>query len=74
MIAFAFGVEFLGFLMLNLVFIPNYGLARGSFISLFTSVSAFNNAGFSLFSDNLMSYSGNPMINIIVPALIILGE
>ncbi|MCD8785643.1 TrkH family potassium uptake protein [Staphylococcus gallinarum] len=73
MIAFAFGVEFLGFLMLNLVFIPDYGLARGSFISLFTSVSAFNNAGFSLFSDNLMSYSGNPMINIIVPALIIFG-
>ncbi len=40
---------------------------------LFTSVSAFCNAGFALQSDNLIAYQGSPLILHAVAALIILG-
>ncbi|WP_271253165.1 TrkH family potassium uptake protein [Pseudanabaena sp. Chao 1811] len=41
--------------------------------SIFLSVNAFNNAGFSLFTDNLMGYVKTPMISIIIGLLIIFG-
>ena len=36
-------------------------------------MSAFNNAGFSLFSDNLMRYRGDLVVNLVITGLIILG-
>jgi trk system potassium uptake protein TrkH len=39
----------------------------------FHSISAFNNAGFSLIQDNLMSFVTDPVINITIALLIILG-
>ena len=33
-----------------------FGAGRAAYLGLFHAVSAFNNAGFSLFSDNLMGY------------------
>jgi len=41
--------------------------------AIFHSVNAFNNAGFSLFSDNLMGYVQTPMVSIIIGLLIIFG-
>lgn len=41
--------------------------------AIFHSVNAFNNAGFSLLSDNLMSYVNAPMMSIIIGLLIIFG-
>jgi len=49
------------------------GWARGLWFGLFHSVSAFNNAGFSLFSDNLMGYRGDLTINLVITTLIIAG-
>lgn len=72
-VVFSLMIEAVGFLFLTMVFVPDYGFKEGSFISIFTSISAFNNAGFGLFSDNLMSYSNDLIVNILVPALIILG-
>lgn len=43
------------------------------FYSLFHSISAFGNAGFSLFSDNLMAYRGNIWINLVICLLIVAG-
>jgi trk system potassium uptake protein TrkH len=43
------------------------------FMSVFHSISAFCNAGFSTFSDNLERYVTNPTVNIAVMSLIILG-
>lgn len=43
------------------------------FSSVFHSISAFCNAGFSLNSDNLMNFKGNFGINITMMGLIILG-
>ncbi len=41
--------------------------------AIFHSVNAFNNAGFSLFTDNLMGYVNTPIVSIIIGLLIIFG-
>ncbi|MEE9308548.1 MAG: TrkH family potassium uptake protein [Spirochaetia bacterium] len=43
------------------------------FISVFHAVSAFCNAGFSLFSDSLEGFRSNTLVNLTVTALIICG-
>ncbi|MBN1503978.1 MAG: hypothetical protein JW952_02825 [Candidatus Eisenbacteria bacterium] len=43
------------------------------FTAIFHSVSAFCNAGFSLYSTNLGSYVGNPAVSLTICGLIILG-
>jgi len=65
--------EAIGTLCIALSFVPKYGLGKGLFLSIFTSISAFNNAGFALFKDNLMSTVNDPIITITVPLLIIMG-
>jgi trk system potassium uptake protein TrkH len=40
---------------------------------MFHSISAFCNAGFSLFPDNLLRYSGNIIVNATICSLIVLG-
>lgn len=65
--------ETIGALCLCLTFIPKYGLGKGVFISIFTSISAFNNAGFALFKDNLIHFANDPVVIIVVPLLIIMG-
>ena len=68
-----FVIEGLGAVAYMTVFIPEYGL-KGIWISLFTSVSAFCNAGIDIIaSDSFCSYVGNPVINITTCLLIILG-
>lgn len=56
-------------------FILGYGepVDRAAWLAVFHSVSSFNNAGFSLFSDNLVSYVADPFICIPIAAAIILG-
>jgi trk system potassium uptake protein TrkH len=46
---------------------------RALYCSVFHSVSAFCNAGFSLFSDSFMSYRMNVNINMVISGLIIIG-
>lgn len=67
------GAEALGALALATVFIPDFGWIEGSWHAIFHSVSAFNNAGFALFPDGLSRYVGNPIVNLVVPALFITG-
>ncbi|MCS7171682.1 MAG: TrkH family potassium uptake protein [Aquificaceae bacterium] len=47
--------------------------AEALFASLFHSVSAFNNAGFSTFSNNLTDFRGDIWVNVVVGFLVILG-
>ena len=49
------------------------GLAQASFYALFHSVSAFNNAGFALWSDSLSGYMSDPVINMTIMTLFIFG-
>ena len=52
--------------LLMIVFVPEFGLVAGFWQALFHAISAFNNAGFSLFSDSLMGYVGDPLVNIVI--------
>ncbi len=70
---FSFIVEGIGFVFLASEWIPEYGWAKGSYYSLFHSISAFNNAGFSIWADGLMQYVGNPLVNIVISSLFIIG-
>ncbi len=72
-LAGTFIIEGIGALLLMTVFIPEFGL-KGVWISVFTAISAFCNAGIDIIAENsLCSYALNPVINIVISALIILG-
>jgi len=49
------------------------GLVRAIELGVFHAVSAFNNAGFALFSDNLIGFAGDPWICLPIAAAVILG-
>lgn len=66
-------IELTGAFAMMPVFTPQYGLRRSLWLSVFHSISAFNNAGFGLFPDNMISYATSVPINLIIPLLIILG-
>lgn len=66
-------IEGIGALLYMLVFVPEFG-ARGIWVSVFNSVSAFCNAGIDIIAENsLCDYAANPMVNIITSLLVILG-
>lgn len=65
--------EITGAFLLMLVFLPKHGLDRSLWLGIFHSVTAFNNAGFSLFSDNLIGYQSSLLLNLVIPGLIIFG-
>ena len=68
-----FIIEGVGALMYMIVFIPDFG-AKGIWISIFNSVSAFCNAGIDIVAENsLCNYATNPLVNIVTCMLIILG-
>jgi trk system potassium uptake protein len=66
-------LELTGAFAMMPVFIPQFGWDRGLWMSVFHSVSAFNNAGFGLLPDNLMQYATSIPINLVISLLIILG-
>jgi len=66
-------IEGAGAVLYMFVFVPEFG-ARGIWISVFNSVSAFCNAGIDIIAENsLCNYATNPLINAVTSALIILG-
>ncbi len=73
-----FLLELTGALVMMPTFIHDFG-ARGIWMSFFHSISAFCNAGFDVMGAegakyvSLTSYAANPLINITVMALIIIG-
>lgn len=72
-IAFTLVFEILGVIFLFPVFERDFGALEGLWLAIFHSISAFNNAGFSLFPDGLIRYASSVPINIVIPALILLG-
>ena len=65
--------EITGIFLLLRTFVPEYGWSQGLWYSVFHSISAWNNAGFSLYSDSLVNYRSSWTINLIIPALVIFG-
>ena len=69
-----FVVEGAGALFSSFQFVPEYGVIRGIWYSVFHSISAFCNAGIDILgSGSFTKYAGNPLINITTMLLIILG-
>jgi trk system potassium uptake protein len=73
MFGFTFVMEALGTGLLALKWVPEMGLGRGLYYSFFHAVSAFNNAGFGLQPDNLVSYAGSSLVNAVISVLFIAG-
>lgn len=66
--------EAIGSLLLLPRMMARFGnMPRALWYSVFHSVSAFCNAGFSLFSENLLVFMNDPYVNIIISLLIIIG-
>lgn len=74
-ILFVFSVvmELTATAILALRWVPEFGWGFGLFTSLFHAISAFNNAGFSLWDDSLMGFVGDPVVNILITFLFITG-
>jgi trk system potassium uptake protein TrkH len=65
--------ELLGTVLLVFRWHKQYSFPRTVFVSLFHSVSAFCNAGFSVFSDSFQAYQGDAYVNTVLILLIVLG-
>lgn len=62
-----------GMVLMAFVTVPEFGWAEGLWQALFHSISAFNNAGFGLFPDSAVRWVSNPLVNITLPMLVIIG-
>lgn len=68
-----FIIESIGAIILTWEFSKEMPLNKAVFYGIFHSISAFCNAGFTLFSNNLEAYKANPVINLTIGYLITLG-
>lgn len=66
--------ESIGFLLYATRFVPEFGWSSGLFISLFTAVSAFVNAGLDIIGPiSLQGYAHDPIVNFTTMYLIVVG-
>lgn len=66
--------ELIGAVLLSTTFVPEFGLEKGLFYSIFHSISAFCNAGIDILGENsIMRYSTNSIVSITMMFLIIIG-
>jgi trk system potassium uptake protein len=65
--------EITGVFLLLVAFVPKYGWNQGLWLAIFHSINAWNNAGFSLFKDNLIGYQTSPLVVFTITGLIIFG-
>lgn len=72
-VGFALGVEVLGMLLLTLCWADTLGWKQAAYHGFFHAISAFNNAGFGLYADNLSRYVGDAGTNLVITGLIMAG-
>jgi trk system potassium uptake protein len=65
--------EFIGSLILYVHWVPVMGSYQATRNAVFHCISAFCNAGFSLFPDNLMRSAGDSTVNAVIMVLIVFG-
>ncbi|QHG16297.1 TrkH family potassium uptake protein [Nostoc sp. ATCC 53789] len=65
--------EITGIFLLLPAFVPEYGWSKGLWLAIFHSINAWNNAGFSLFKDNLIGYQSSFLVVFTITMLIIFG-
>jgi len=65
--------EGIGAVLLSTRFIPKYGMVKGTWFSIFHSISAFCNAGFDLIGDSMIPFVQDPVVNFTIGILVIFG-
>ncbi|WP_445116008.1 TrkH family potassium uptake protein [Acinetobacter sp. WZC-1] len=65
--------ESIGTIILTIAWMQHYDFSHAFFYAVFYSVSAFNNGGFSLFPNSLMSFSDQYMVTFTISILYIIG-
>ena len=70
---FTVSAEIVGTILLTFHWSNEFPLSRAVYTAIFHSISAFCNAGFSLFSDSMMRYSDTLLLNITMCSLIVVG-
>jgi len=74
LLAFTFVVELVGAALLTLAFVLRGEAFLGAlWRGVFTSISAFCNAGFALQSDSLVGYQDDPLVLHVIAIVIVLG-
>lgn len=73
LLIFSLVVEAIAVVFLTLEWGPDLGWGRALYASVFHAISAFNNAGFSIWSDSLSGYVGDPVVNLVITILFIIG-
>ncbi|MFL2134208.1 TrkH family potassium uptake protein [Desemzia sp. FAM 24101] len=73
-IKYTMTIEGTGMLLLSFRFVPEFGWAKGLFVSLFLAVSGFCNAGFdNIGAISLQEYAHDSLVNLVIISLVILG-
>lgn len=71
---FTFSVEAVGAALLYLRWVlAGEAPLRAAWLAAFHAISAFCNAGFSLFSSSLEDYAADPVVNLVIGGLIVIG-
>ena len=66
-------IESLGIIVLFIRFSYDFPAGKAFFNAVYHAISAFNNCGYSLFSDSLIRYQGDWIINLTIMTLIVIG-
>lgn len=72
-VIFTFSVEVVGALLLYLAWIPRFGWDGALWPAVFHSISAFCNAGFSIFADSLTAFRTSPLTLLVIMGLVVVG-
>ncbi|MBI5896129.1 MAG: ATPase [Desulfobacterales bacterium] len=72
-IVFTVWAELIGAILLTICWAPELGFFKAAYFALFHSIAAFCNAGFALFPDNLIGYSGHGLLHLTICLLIVIG-
>ncbi len=70
---FTLAFEITGAFILTLLWMPQFPLHQAIYLGIFHSISTFCTAGFSLFSDSLIGYKTNRLINLTIIVVSITG-
>jgi len=72
---FTFSIEAVGAVFFSTQFIPQFGIAKGIYYSVFHAVSAFCNAGFDLMGNfkSVTAYANNSVVILTISSLIAIG-
>lgn len=72
-VLFTVFIEAGGALLLFIRFLPARSTGEAAYLAVFHSISAFCNAGFSIFPTSLVNYAGDGVVNVVVIFLIVSG-